>query len=155
MIRIFFKIESAKFRAYKENAVRRLQEFIIDEQAAIAPYVTCLEMELTGKIRAFGMEAEKLDKLTENLSSFLPNLEDAVARLPNLTGLIFDINDTLASKYPVIIDEEDEEEVEKCHGPIINLDLQETIRSNIARVFSSPRFNLNLLTYLRLTLFCT
>jgi hypothetical protein len=161
MTRAFFNTESAIFRAHETDAVQRLQEFIIDEQATIAPYVKCLEIELTGKwsgpfeFRKATADPEKTESLAVQLNKFLPKLEDAVARLPKLVGLIFDINEKLESIEPVIIAEDDEEEMKKCHGPVVDLELQENIRSTIAHVFSSLRVDFQSLTYLRLTLFCT
>jgi hypothetical protein len=150
MTRAYFKDEAAMFFAYEENATQRLQDFIIDERAVIGSHVTRLEIELANLLSD---PFEPSKGFAANLKRFISKLEEALSRLPRLESLVFDVGKQLFSDEPVYIDSDDEEEKEKEHGPVVDMDLVESVRSSISRVFRSPHVQFRLLTYLSLTLF--
>jgi hypothetical protein len=159
MTRAYFQNEAALFCAGQDDAAKRLQKFIIDEQTTIAPHITCLEIALSGAEDS-SLEYQKQDanpeasnKLAANLRKFLPKLEDAISRLRKLQSFTVNVKEALRSEPPKDYDSDDEVR-RKEHGPIVDLELIELIRRNISCVLCSPRVELRMLTHLHLTLFC-
>jgi hypothetical protein len=158
MTRAYFRSQPAVFRASQDNALQKLQEFIIDEHTVIAPQVTRLEVELSpGRFKnsIFELEREGEESIrgAGNLQTFVPKLHDAVVKLPKLERLAINVNGMCRSDEPVYPD--DEEEENDAHGPRLDLDLLDLIRSTLSSIFSSPSTELRMLTNLRLTLFST
>jgi hypothetical protein len=160
MTRAYFRSQPAVFRASQDNALQRLQEFIIDEHAVIAPQVTHLEVELSpGRFKnsIFKLEREGEENIrgAPNIRTFVPKLEDAVAKLPKLERLAINVNGLCRSDKPVSDNGDDDEEEMDVQRPHLDLDLLDLIRSTLSSIFSSPSTELRMLTNLRLTLFST
>jgi hypothetical protein len=159
MTRAYFQNKAALFCAGQDHAAERLQDFIIDERATIAPHVIRLEIVLSGaRCSSLNTQNQYTDpgtsnKLAANLRSFIPKLEDAISQLPKLQSFTIDVKEQLRSEQPKMFDSDDEKQ-RKGHGPIVDLELIELIRRNIARVFCSPRIKFRVLTSLHLTLLC-
>ncbi|KAF2872365.1 hypothetical protein BDV95DRAFT_381941 [Massariosphaeria phaeospora] len=155
--RAYFKEKPAVFHACQERAVQRLQEYIIDEQTVIAPQVTRLEIDLSPAVLHL-FDTNYRGYYTEsvagpgNVHAFISKLEEAVSKLPKLERLVVTTKEKVRSEGPVDVDSDDNDDEER--GPVLDLDLVKHVRSNIARIFSSPRIRLRLLTYLRLVLPC-
>ncbi|KAF2011866.1 hypothetical protein BU24DRAFT_265331 [Aaosphaeria arxii CBS 175.79] len=164
--RIHAQHEDAILEAWNPTLEQKLDDFVVGTRRAIAPFVSRLRIDLsplqgTGEASLFDTQRRydynsisqerQLKLMNPSLRNFLPRLEDIVAKMPKLKRLVIEIPDEWRSDGPAEIDFDVDEDAEEV-GMILELDLLELVRDSIANMFSSPRINLPLLTYLRLTL---
>jgi hypothetical protein len=139
---------------------------VIDERAVLAPYIRRLHIKLSESKEAsmFYQSLEPSDPGFEqlpapkaNVSAFALKLEDAFSRLPQLEDLAITMKENWRSEvvqreedyhgygvFQGVSDDSDDEE-RRQPSQIFDLDLLYLIRSNLARVFSSPRIQLSFL----------
>jgi hypothetical protein len=171
MTRVHFQHRYAKFNAWKSSATQRLQEYVVDEGAVLAPYIRLLHIQLSESEFSPMYDGTSISPCEEseewaisskaNVSTVVLKLEDAFCRLPKLERLAITMEEKWRSEVPPLETNsqgycvvEDDEDDEDCGRPseIFDLGLLCLIRSNVARVFSSPRIQLPFLNDLRLKL---